>query len=385
MALLDRLGLDKIIHVLLIFVPLALVVELTGGDPVLVFIFAGLGLIPLADLIGEGTEELAAHIGPRFGGLLNATLGNAAELIITIFAISAGLLELVKASITGSIIGNLLLVLGLSLLLGGIKNGIQVFDRRQAAVNAALVVLAVFALAIPSLFGEAIEDAVAVESATSVEVGEGEAVADEETLTPDQAKSAETSLSEGVAVVMIVLYGLTIVYSFTSGRGLAREAAAHTAKWTIRRALAVLAAATIGTVFMSEVLVGAVEHVTEQLGLSEFFIGIIIIPLIGNVAEHLVAVQVAKKNQIELSLAVSLGSSIQIALFVAPALVFVSLLFGQTLLLIFNTFELIALFAASVIAALIALDGESNWLEGAMLLAVYLIVAVAFFFLPGAI
>ena len=388
MALLQKFGLHKFIHLLLVFVPLALIVELTGSSPVLVFVLAGLGLIPLADLIGEGTEELAAHIGPRFGGLLNATLGNAAELIITVFAISEGLLDLVLASITGSIIGNLLLVLGLSLLLGGLKNGIQTFDRRQAGINATLLLLAVFALAIPSLFSAAIEDAVANSPTAAVEEpapaapSAGEAAPVEPALTTDAARFAETSLSEGSAVVMIVLYALTVVYSFTSGRGLSREAAAHEARWTARQAVAVLVVATLATVFMSEVLVGAVEHVTEQLGLSEFFIGIIIIPLIGNVAEHLVAVQVAMKNRMELSLAVSLGSSIQIALFVAPVLVFVSLLFSHSLLLIFNLFELIALFAASVIAALIALDGESNWLEGAMLLAIYLIIAVAFFFLP---
>ncbi|MCZ7542746.1 MAG: cation transporter [Anaerolineae bacterium] len=388
-ATLHRIGLDKFLYVLLVFAPIALIVDLSGGDPVLVFALAGLGLIPLADLIGVGTEELAAHIGPRFGGLLNATLGNAAELIITIFAISAGLLDLVRASITGSIIGNLLLVMGLSLLLGGLKNGIQTFDRRQAAVNATLLVLAVFALAIPSLFSAEIENAVTDGAPAQVEeagsAGESEAASEAAGLTPGVALTAELGLSEGVAVVMIVLYALTIVYSFTSGRGLAREAAAHTARWSVRHALIVLLAATLGTVFMSEVLVGAVEHVTEALGLSEFFIGIIIIPLIGNVAEHLVAVQVALKNRIELSLAVSLGSSIQIALFVAPLLVFISLLFNQTLLLIFNAFELIALFSASVVAAFIALDGESNWLEGAMLLAVYLIVAVAFFFLPAGV
>lgn len=360
----ERIGLTKL-HVLLVFVPVALLIELAGGDPVLVFIFAGLGLIPLADLIGEATEELAAHTGPRLGGLLNATLGNTAELIITIFAISEGLLDLVKASITGSIIGNLLLVLGLSLLLGGLKNGLQSFGRRQANLNATMLILAVMALTIPSIFSRAIEDE----------------------LPAAEALDAERLLSEGVAVVMIVLYGLSVFYSFRvkekAEDPMQREPVVHETRWSLRQSLIVLALATLGTVLMSEVLVGAVEHVTETLGLTEFFIGIIIIPLIGNVAEHLVAVQVAIKDEMELSLAISLGSSLQIALFVAPALVFISLLFGQTLLLIFNTFELIALVAASLVAAFIALDGESNWLEGAQLLAVYIIIAIAFFFLPG--
>nr|MBN1228692.1 calcium/proton exchanger [Anaerolineae bacterium] len=346
----------KIIYALLAFGVAAVVLELLDVSPVLVFIFAGLGLIPLADLIGEATEELAAYTGPRLGGLLNATLGNAAELIITIFAIKEGLLELVKASITGSIIGNLLLVLGLSIFLGGVKNGIQKFDRRQAALNGTLLILAVIALLIPSFFSIAIE--------------------------PDFA--AEQAFSESVAVVMIILYGLSVFYSIQTHQGpLAREAVEHQRKWNLRKSLIILLAATVGVAILSEVLVGAVDHVTKTLGLTELFIGIIVIPLVGNIAEHLVAVEVAIKNDMELSLAVSLGSSLQIALFVAPVLVFVSLLFDHSLLLIFNNFELVALFSASLVAALIALDGESNWLEGAQLLAVYLIIGLAFFFLPG--
>lgn len=347
---------------MLAFVPLTLIVEFLTDhpDPVLVFVLAALAIIPLAKFIGEGTEELAVHTGPRLGGLLNATLGNAAELIITIFALKEGLLDLVRASITGSILGNLLLVLGLSLLIGGWKNGIQTFDRRNAGMNATLMILAVVALMIPSLFDSAIK-----ENPTS-----------------------EVSFSEGVAVVLIILYGLSIFYSFTQGRDPGHphdteEDEHHTARWSVQFSLGVLAAATIGIVLMSEVLVGAVEHVTEELGLTEFFIGIIVIPLVGNVAEHLVAVQVAFKNKMELSLAVSLGSSLQIALFVAPLLVFISLLFDNTLLLVFSDFELIALAATGGVAAFIAQDGESNWFEGAMLLAVYAILGLAFYYLPA--
>lgn len=352
-----------LMYYLLVFAPIAVIARLAGADPVIVFILSALGLVPLAKLIGDATEELAIYTGPKLGGLLNATLGNAAELIITIFAIQAGLLELVRASITGSILGNLLLVLGLSVLLGGWKHGLQHFDKRTASINATLLVLAVVALAIPSLF-----DRVLVERPES-----------------------ELLFSEGVALILIVLYGLTILYSFTAKTdphtaeaGAAREAApAHEARWSLRFTIAVLIAATVGTAVASETLIGAVEPVVEALGLTEFFLGIIIIPLVGNIAEHLVAVQVALKNKMELSLAVSLGSSLQIALFVAPVLVFISLLFNNRLLLVFNEFELIALFGTSLIAALIALDGESNWLEGAMLLAVYLIIALAFFFLPA--
>ena len=361
------------LYYLLILVPIAILAELAHADPIIVFILSAGGLIPLAKLIGEATEELAIYTGPRLGGLLNATLGNAAELIITIFAIQAGLLDLVRASITGSIIGNLLLVLGLSLLLGGLKNGVQRFDRRTAGLNATLALLAVLALAIPSLF-----DRVLIEN-----------------------PSSELLFSEGVALIIIIVYALSVIYSFTAHRqetphtpapngngdgetAITREPAeVHTARWTVRFSVILLILATIGTAIVSETLIGAVEPVTQQLGLTEFFLGIIIIPLVGNVAEHLVAVQVAIKNKMELSLAVSLGSSLQIALFVAPVLVFISLLFGQRLLLVFNDFELIALFGTSLIAAFIALDGESNWLEGAMLLAVYLIIALAFFFLPA--
>lgn len=349
----------KPLNLLLLFVPIALIAESSAGDPALIFGLAALAVIPLAGLIGEATEELAARTGPKVGGLLNATLGNAAELIITIFALREGLLELVRASITGSILGNLLLVMGLSIFVGGLKNGIQQFDRRNAGLNATLVILALVALMVPSIFDAAIQDNL----------------------------TSEIGLSEGVAVVMIVIYGLSVWYSFTQGRRgepVTREPAVHEAKWSARVALIVLAAATVGIVLMSEVLVGAVEHVTETLGLTEFFIGIIIIPLVGNVAEHLVAVQVAYKNKMELSLAVSLGSSLQVALFVAPVLVFISLLLGgETLLLVFNSFELVALAAASAVAAFIALDGESNWLEGAMLLGVYIIIAIAFYYLPA--
>lgn len=352
-----------VIYYLVVFAVGAVVARLANVDPVIVFLLSALGLIPLAKLIGDATEELAVYTGPKLGGLLNATLGNAAELIITIFAIQAGLLDLVRASITGSIIGNLLIVLGLSIFMGGWKNGLQVFDKRTASVNATLLVLAVIALAIPSLFDRELVN----------------------------VPNSELLFSEGVAVVLIVLYGLSVFYSLRAPTvhdaeeaGVAREPApAHEARWSIRTTIILLILATIGTAIVSETLIGAVEPVVESLGLTEFFLGIIIIPLIGNIAEHLVAVQVAIKNKMELSLAVSLGSSLQIALFVAPVLVFISLLFGQRLLLVFTDFELIVLFGAALIAALIAQDGESNWLEGAMLIAVYIIIALAFFFLPA--
>jgi Ca2+:H+ antiporter len=354
----------RVLYFMLIAAPIAVILRFFFPDtnPVIVFVLSAIGLIPLADFIGEATEELAHYTGPRLGGLLNATLGNAAELIITVFALSEGLLDLVKASIIGSILGNLLLVLGFSLLLGGLKNGMQTFDRRTAGTNATLLILALVALFIPSLFDRAL-----------IEVPQSELL-----------------FSEGVALILIILYGLSVLYGFSTNKGPVSSENAekvaetvHPAKWSIRTSLIVLVAATAGTALLSEVLVGAVEPVTHQLGLTEFFLGIIIIPLVGNIAEHLVAVEVAIKNKMELSLAVSLGSSIQIALFVAPVLVFISLLFSNKLLLVFNDYELVALGGTALIAALIAQDGESNWLEGAMLLAVYLIIGLAFFFLPA--
>ena len=346
----------KQIKWLLVFVPVGLASRYLGGPPVLTFGAAALGVVPLAAIIGEATENLAAHTGPRIGGFLNATLGNAAELIITFFAIRAGLLDLVKASIIGSMLGNLLLVMGLSILVGGIRHKQQRFDRVQAGVDSTMLILAIIALGVPSLFSHAIEAV----SHDSVEY-----------------------LSIGVAVAMMVVYGLGLVFSFTATTPSTHPTSHGETTWSTRKSLVVLVLTTVCIAWMSEVLVSAVEPVLEHLGWTEFFLGIVIIPIVGNVAEHLVAVQVAAKNQMDMSLQISIGSSLQIALFVAPVLVFVSLLMGNPLTLVFNQFELIALTAAALIAALVALDGESNWMEGAQLLIVYIILALAFFFLPA--
>ena len=348
----------KLLNYLLLAFPAAVLGSLLHANPTFNFIVACLGLIPLAGLIGESTEALAIFTGPKIGGLLNATLGNAAELIITIVAIKAGLLDLVKASITGSIIGNLLLVLGFSVLLGGLKHGTQRFARSHAATNATMLVLAVIALTVPSLFNHTL-------------IG-----------TELPANTTE-AISLGVAGVMIVLYVLGLIFSLRPAKSvLALEIPAEEPHWSKRTALVVLVVSTVAVVWLSEILVNSVEAVMAASGLSEFFLGIILIPIIGNVAEHLVAVQMAMKNKIELSLEIALGSSLQIALFVAPVLVFISLAFGNYLNLMFNQFELVALMAAVIVAALVSSDGETNWLEGAELIAVYLILGVAFFFLP---
>jgi len=364
----------KPIYILLVAIPLAVLAKYLGWGDIWVFIFSAMAMIPMAGFIGEATEILAAFTGPRIGGFLNATLGNAAELIITIVAIREGLLELVKASITGSILGNVLLVLGMSMLFGGFRNGIQRFNRRQAGNNAILLVLAVVALIIPSVFSGSIGPA------GSLEV---------------------EALSLGVAMIMIIVYVLGMIYSLRiqSGPLTARpsvevsmktdhaaltqvQVAGRHPAWSLRMALFILGLSTAGVVYLSELLIGSVEPVVTSLGISEFFVGIILIPIIGNVAEHLVAVKVAIQDEMELSVEIAIASSLQIALFVAPVLVFISLLMGNPLLLIFNEFELLALIGGVMIAALVSMDGESNWLEGAALLAVYLILALAFFLLP---
>lgn len=346
----------KPLVLLLATLPLAYLAEILHFGPVWVFVLSAISVIPLAAYIGEGTEALVAYTNPRIGGLLNATLGNAAELIITIVAIRAGLLELVKASIAGSILGNLLLVMGLSMVVGGIKNGRQKFNRRQASRNAILLVLAVIALLIPSIFSGYIDN--------------------------PQSVRVE-ALSVGSAIIMMVLYGLSLLYSLrTESLQLTHQSTEkiiHKPTWSIRKALIILALATIGVVIASEILIGAVEPVMAGLGISEFFIGIILIPLIGNVAEHFVAVVVASRDQMDLSVEIAVSSSLQIALFVAPVLVFISLLFGNPLQLIFTELELIALIAGVIITAFVSEDGESNWLEGSVLLTIYLLLALGFF------
>jgi Ca2+:H+ antiporter len=352
----------KPIAILLFAVPLTILAQYLNWTPTLVFSLAALGVIPLASFIGESTETMARFTGPRIGGLLNATLGNAAELIITIVAIREGLLDLVKASITGSILGNLLLVLGMSLLLGGLRYGTLKFDRKKATHDAILLVITVLILLIPSMFSHNIE--IGPEGQTKVE-----------------------ALSLGVATVMIVLYILGLIFSLKIPQGpltpvLTEDVKLHPG-WSLKTALIVLAVSTAGVAFLSEILVGAVEPMVETLGISEFFIGIIFIPIIGNVAEHLVAVQMALQNKMELSIEIAVASSLQIALFVAPVLVFVSLLLSNPLTLVFNQFELIALIAGVLIAALVSADGESNWLEGFELLAMYIVLSLAFFLLPA--
>jgi Ca2+:H+ antiporter len=345
--------------ILLVAIPLALMASWGRWGETWIFILSAAGVIPLAGYIGQATEMLAIHTGPRIGGLLNATLGNAAELIITLVAIQAGHLDLVKASITGSILGNLLLVLGFAIVFGGLKHGLQFFDRRQSSNRAVLLTLAVLALAIPSLFFQT----------TSV-----------------NGKNNVEYLSLGVAVVMVIVYIIGLIYSLKNSNSAMTyqvpKKMEEPGQWPIWLSIVVLVLATCGVIGLSELLVGSIETVVASLGLSEFFLGIILIPIVGNVAEHIVAVRMAMKNKMELSIEISVSSSLQIALFVAPLLVFLSLLMRHPLTLVFNLFELIALGASVLVASLVAADGESNWLEGTALLGVYIILGLAFFFLP---
>ena len=346
--------------ILSIAIPLAFIAKYTGWGSTWVFILSTIAVVPMAGLIGQATESLAIYTGPKIGGLLNATLGNAAELIITLVAIKEGFLELVKASITGSIIGNILFVLGMAMVVGGSKHGVQQFDRKSAGNHAILLTLAVLALAIPSFFSHSI----GADNSSRVE-----------------------GLSIGVAVIMILLYGLGLFYSLkVKDSPLTYESVpveSHKGELTLRNSIILLTVATLAVVFLSELLVGAIEEVVSSLGVSEFFLGIILIPLVGNAAEHFVAVQMAARNKMNLSVEIAISSSVQIALFVAPVLVFISLFMGNPLTLIFNSFELMALGAGVLITVLVSSDGESNWLEGATMFAVYLILALAFFLMKA--
>lgn len=362
----------RFLRALLLFVPLAFLIDALAHRPLLGFLCAALGLVGLSALLGEAIEALARHTGPHVGALLNATLGNAAELIITIVALRAGQITLVKAAITGAILGNLLVVPGLSMLLGGLKHGRQHFDRDAASVQTTMMSLSVVGLAIPTLFAL---------------IHEAQRGGGPQSGATDPALD---TLSLGFAGILAALYLLSLVFSLaapdrgtssgTSGREVA-ERAEPVAAWGVPAALGVLVASSVAMIALSDVLVGAVEHAVRNLGFSELFLGVILIPLVGDVAEHLVGVQQAYRNNMDLSLAISLGSSTQIALFVAPLLVFVSRLSGQELTLFFSPFEVAILGLAVFVVKQIAEDGEANWLEGAQLLGVYLLAALGFLLL----
>ena len=362
---------ENALNGLLVFVPLAAAGEwLEWGGPV-IFGCAALAIIPLAGIMGHATEALAARLGAGVGGLLNATFGNAAELIIALVALSKGLQNVVKASLTGSIIGNILLVLGASLLAGGIGRERQKFDRAAAGVGTTLLTLATIALVIPAVFHFVLEEHV-----------------QHATLTAEREMLLEHELSLEIAVVLFASYLLHLLFSLRTHKHLyAGQQAVETehAAPTKRPMVAglELLVATVVIAWMSELLVGAVEEASHAFGLTEIFVGVIVVAIVGNAAEHSTAVLVARKDHMDLSLNIAVGSSIQIALLVAPLLVFASYFIGPYPLdLRFTVFEVLAVGIAVFIANSVAQDGESNWLEGALLLAVYVILGIAFYFLP---
>jgi Ca2+:H+ antiporter len=347
---------------LLVMIPISVVLNATDGPAIWTFVTACLGVLPLAGLMGTATEQLSERTGPTIGGLLNATFGNAAELIIAIVALRAGLVDLVKASITGSILGNLLLILGLSLIAAGTKSPTFRFNRTSAGMSAAMLALAVVGLVFPAIFHG---------------------------LHPDTGEAArlaltELRLSEAVAVILAITYAGSLLFSLWTHKTLFGgdpRATPHGPVWSVGRAVLVLAIATAGVVVESEILVHAVEGVTAGLGLSEMFLGLIIIPIIGNAAEHATAIIVARKGQTDLALQIALGSSTQVALLVAPLLVLAGVILGQPMNLVFTPFEVAAVAMSTVVVSIITLDGESHWFEGVQLLAVYGMVAAAAFFL----
>jgi Ca2+:H+ antiporter len=335
----------------------------------LLFIVSGLAIVPLAGWMGRATEQLGARAGHGVGGLLNATFGNAAELIIALAALSQGLVGVVKASITGSIIGNLLLVLGASFLAGGMRFSRQTFNQTAARVGATSLSLAAIGLIIPTVFHVAAGRSAGGWSA-----------------------QAEQRLSLAIAAVLFVTYLLWLGFSLITHKELfvGHEPApdepgaddGDDAPWSIGKAAGILAGATVLVAFASEFLVGSVEAARESLGLTETFVGVIVVATVGNAAEHSTAVKVALKNKLDLSLGIAVGSSLQIALFVTPVLVFASYLLGQPMNLEFSLPEIAAVVLAVWIAGQISGDGECNWFEGVQLLSVYLIIAVLFYFLP---
>ena len=351
---------------LLIAVPAALAIRHVPGwrNETLLFLVAGVAVIPLAGWMGRATEHLGARAGPGIGGLLNATFGNAAELIIAVIALKQGLIGVVKASITGSVIGNILLVLGASMFAGGLRFPRQTFNETVARIAATSLSLAAIGLIIPTVF----------HIAAAQQPG-------------GWSPQAELRLSLGICAVLFGTYVLSLIFSLVTHKDLyagGRRGSGHKSDdaWPVSRAIVVLAVATVLVAVISELLVGSVEAARKQLGLTETFVGVIIVAIIGNAAEHSTAVTVAMKNDMDLSLGIAIGSSVQVALFVTPVLVFASVLLGQPMNLEFSFPEMAAVVLSAWILAEISGDGECNWLEGVQLLSVYFIIAILFFFLP---
>ena len=365
-----RVILKTPLYWLLLAMPAALAMEYAHVGHLWIFVASCVAIIPLAGLMGRATENLAETLGSGIGGLLNATFGNAAELIIALMALWQGpaMYPLVKASLTGSIIGNVLLVLGLSMVCGGTRYSQQTFNRTAASMGATLLALATIGLIIPTLYYYAFTSHVHISGSE---------------------RHTIALLSEEIAVVMAIVYGLSLLFTLGTHRNLysgeeeSREAHHHQPEWNRTQSLVVLGLSTVGVAIMSELLIGSVTEAGEALGMTSVFVGVIVVAIVGNAAEHSTAVLVAMKNKMDLSVNIAIGSSIQIALFVAPVLVLASMLLHEEPLdLHFTLMEMIAVIISIAVLSLVCQDGECHWLEGAMLLAVYALLGLAFYHLP---
>jgi Ca2+:H+ antiporter len=361
----------SIIYFLLVFVPISVILDLVHADHIIIFVIAVIALIPLAKLIGDSTEHLSTHYGSTLGSLLNVTFGNAAEIIIAVVAINAGLLELVKASITGAILGNIMLIFGLSMIAGGIRKKEQIFSRENAGLQSTMIFLAIIGLAIPTVLSSTILKPTEIENQLKIQF-----------------------LSDALAIILLSVYIAGIIFTFFTHKHLfvsphMEEENNHhniatttdTKHWDKKRAFFMLAMSMVGVVVISEILVGSVEETSKQFGFGEMFVGAIIIGIVGNAAEHSSAIILARKGKIDLSIGIAAGSGTQIALFVVPILVIFGIILNQPFTLEFTIYELVTLFLAAIILNLIAHDGRSNWFEGVMLTAVYIIIAIGFYFI----
>jgi Ca2+:H+ antiporter len=376
------------VYLLLIFVPIAVILELVHAEHIVLFVVAALGLIPLAKLIGDSTEHLAAYYGATLGSLLNVTFGNAAEIIIGVVSINAGLLDLVKASITGAILGNILLIFGLSIIAGGFKYKEQFFNRQNTGVQSSMLFLAVIGLAVPTVLAATTLKPVDVSSQIKLQI-----------------------LSDSLAFLLLAVYIAGIIFTVfthkhlffaqppvevqtemegqkrlslgrkeTEKEGEAEVEWNHN-RWGKKKPFVLLGISMAGVIILSEILVGSVEATTKEFGFGELFVGVVIIGIVGNAAEHTSAIILARKGKIDLSIGIAAGSGTQIALFVVPILVIAGIIIGKPVTLVFTIFELVSIFLAAIILNLIAHDGKSNWFEGLMLTTVYVIIAIGFYFI----
>jgi Ca2+:H+ antiporter len=355
---------------LLVFIPIAIALDVLKFNPILVFAMSALAIVPLAGLMGDATEALAEYLGPTLGALLNATLGNAPEIIISLFALNRGLIGIVKSSVTGSIIGNLLLGLGLSMFAGGLKVKTQRFDSHVARINGALLVLASFGLIIPAIYR----------------------------MTPVAGADPSRHVSREIAVILFLVYVGSVVFTLITNKPVVGKAGVKAEKeekgvlteevdevevgWSRNKALAILSVVTIALAIMSEVLTGAIEPAAESMGLTPLFAGVFLLAVVGNAAEMISAIRFARRDKMDLAIGITVGASTQVALLVAPVLVFAGIFLGQDMNLLFTRFEMWAVVLAVFITRTLIYDGESTWLEGLMLIAIFLMLGIGFFHLP---